>query len=565
MADKKNDIILRIQLKDSEISQIRDSAKSGKVKSIRVRIEATHSGKVNKNFWFYTPVGMKDGAESFTKPYPKPVTVDHGSGDPIGRVTDSTYVRYDIETDIQDSSPVTNGKFIDKVNKWVNSTVYKDTLYKGLGHISLVAEITDTDAISKILDKRYLTVSIGGNSDHAYCSVCGVDKKAEACDHYRGEVYDEQRCFFISGTMNFDHISYVASPADENALSEVLDSADMATLEILDYEIEKGSNNMKINIQDLKKKLETYALFADYMKSIGLDQYISDTSNESAKELNFAFSDEKVLPMFDKAHAVASMQFVQEFLEDSEDKIQIIALLSDKINEYFEKEITLEDAIAELAKKVELPGAVKGVSLADFKLELPEAEVNKIVDALLDKLKTTFTVSDSFASQRMRALERDNAALSAAVATMEDKYKQGVVGQIIQLEDKASDAEYKTRLLLRDINSLEDKLNDLVDMPAKVEDNDKNKGNNGLQPGVTIQDAVVENGTDGELSDAEKQKKADDETAAAAAAAACVQLTVSEIKDSYKDKVRTEGIRAAKLWFKELTDEGKIPSNFTFN
>lgn len=563
MAEKKNDIILKIQLKDSDIAAIKDSAKNGKVKSIRVKIEATHSGKVNKNFWFYTPVGMKDGAETFVKPYPKPVTVDHGPGDPIGRVTDSSYVRYNIETDIQDSSPVTNGKFIDKVNKWVNSTVYKDTLYKGLGHISLIAEITDADAISKILDKRYLTVSIGGNSDHAYCSICGTDKKVEMCDHYRGEVYDGQLCFFISGTMNFDHISYVASPADDAALSEVLDSADMATLEILDYEIDKGSNNMKINIQDLKKKLETYALFTDYMKSIGLDQYISDESYKSAKELNFAFSDEKVLPMFDKAHAVASLKFVQEHLEDGEDKNAIVVLLTDKIKEAFAKEITLEDAIAELAKKpVE---AVQGMTLADFKFELPETEVNKIVDALLEKLKTTFTVSDSFAAQRMRALERDNSALTATIATMEDKYKNGVVGQILQLEDKIADAEYKKKLLSRSITSLEDKLNDLVDTPAKVEDNDNNKGNNGLQPGVTVQDAVTTTGAETELTDAEKQKKIEDEAEAARKAAEGAQLSISEIKDSYKDKVRTEGIKAAKAWFKQLTDEGKVPSNFTFN
>jgi hypothetical protein len=560
MKDKyKNDVVLKIQFKDSDLTLLQDSVKSGKLKSVKVKIEATHSAKVNKNFWFYSPTGMRDGTETFIKPYPKPVTVNHDpAAAPIGRVTDATYIKYDIASDIHDASPVTTGKYVDKVNKWISNSIYKDTTYKGLGHVQLIAEITDQDAISKILDKRYLTVSIGGGSDHAYCSICGTDKKASYCDHYRGEVYDGQTCFYISGTMNFDHISYVASPADDNALSEVMDSATMATLEILDYEIDKGSNNMKLNIQQLKAKLATYALFSDYMKSIGLDQYISDESEKNAKELMFVFADERVLPIFDKAHTAASMKFVQEHLEDSEDKNAIIQLLTDKVEEAFGQGVVLEDAIADLGKK-EDKTPIAGLS--DLKLELPESEVNKIVDALLEKLKSTFTVSDSFASQRMRALERDNAALSATVSTMEDKYKKGVIGQILQLEDKTSDEEYKLKLLSRNITSLEDKLQDLVDTPAKVEDNDKNKENNGLKPGVTVQDAKTETGDDDtDISDEDKNSEDEGKQPVEEKT-----LSISEIKDSYKDKVRTEGLKAAKAWFKQLTDEGKVPSNFTFN
>ena len=55
------------------------------VKPLRVRIAATHSGKVTRNNGFYLPHKMQDGAITFTSIYPKPVQVHHADKvDPIG-------------------------------------------------------------------------------------------------------------------------------------------------------------------------------------------------------------------------------------------------------------------------------------------------------------------------------------------------------------------------------------------------------------------------------------------------------------------------------------------------
>ena len=66
MQNFKIPVILKVN--DSQFKDIKDSIDSGKkIKSITVKMEATHSGIVNGNNWYYTPDGMAKGASSFIK------------------------------------------------------------------------------------------------------------------------------------------------------------------------------------------------------------------------------------------------------------------------------------------------------------------------------------------------------------------------------------------------------------------------------------------------------------------------------------------------------------------
>ena len=564
---RTNNILLKIELKDSDVKNIIDSSNSKKLKSIKVKIEATHSGKINKNFWFYTPKGMQDGADSFVKPYNKPVTVNHDPhADPLGRVLESRYVSYDnYNTPLHNMDFNDSKKLLASVKKWIKTADFKDTTYKGLGHIELIAEITDPEAIQKIIDKRYLTVSIGGGSDMAICSVCGTNKKTNYCDHYRGETYKDEVCFLVSGKMEFDHISYVSSPADLDATSEVIeDSFGTATLEILDYEIDKGSQNMKLTIKQLREKFAKYTDFAEYMNSIGLAKHVSQKLCDEAKEISFLFADERAIPLFDKAHYVAAATFIKENLEDSADKEAILAVIEDQAKSQI-GDLSLEDALKELADVTsENITNVDANALGELKVGISDEAVSKLIDSinnsLIDKLKETFSISDSFAAQRMRALQRDNSALSESLSSLEDKYKGLVVSSIVNLIDNKSE-EYKAKLLSRNISSLEDQLNDLVDKTSKLEDNVTNadKDSKELETNVTINDANSTSGEkDDKLEDTNKDKDKDTNNSV-------TQLSVSEVKDTYREKVRTEGLKSAKAWFQQITDEGKVPSNFTFN
>jgi hypothetical protein len=220
--------------------QIQQSQQQG----LLVRIAATHSGIITRNNGFYLPDKMRKGSATFLKDYPKPVLLHHeDEKDPIGRVALSDYVdTSDSITDNYDGLVVKNKKGkeigtitealikdfvsdkmpfsqkIDVVRSLLMDSILNDNGYEGLGHIQLVANIVDEQAIKKLADGRYLTVSTGASTDAAICSVCRTDWTEDGlCEHKPGALYDGQKCFIIAGNLIYDEISIVNKPADRHA------------------------------------------------------------------------------------------------------------------------------------------------------------------------------------------------------------------------------------------------------------------------------------------------------------------------------------------------------------
>lgn len=156
------------------------------------KIEAIHAG-MTKNKFFYPESSLKgktdlfSGVYSWLYPYRKPVLKNHDklTGDPLGRIR--------------------NAMFMTQTSA-------------GRAGIIVIPEITDTEAIERILDERYFTVSIGGDADAAYCSICGQDIVKEGwCEHDKGKTYDDQECYWIIGNLWFSELSFVNVPADHDA------------------------------------------------------------------------------------------------------------------------------------------------------------------------------------------------------------------------------------------------------------------------------------------------------------------------------------------------------------
>ena len=552
--------VLNLTLKDSDIASMKSAiSDSKKIKSIKVGIEATHAGIVNKNYKFYLPAGMSNGADSFVKPYNKPVTVNHDpAAPPIGRVIDAKYVSYNIKTDVNTLNPSSNAKFLDKVQKFISSDSYSEAGYKGLGHIYLTAEISDEVAIERIMDKRYMTVSIGGGSNHMYCSVCGVDNKDNYCEHYPGQKYEDQTCYFISGDiMDFDHVSYVNSPADMNTTSEILDSSDQLKITILDYVLEDKKDTQPMTFLDfLKSTYGSYEDFKKYMEGKKLSKSINEDGFTNAKESQFLIAEGKILPVFDKAHAVASLMILNDSTDTSDDRKVMIQTVEDLLNTLYDGKFVIEDALKELDDKEEnTPVAkVEPVAADNLKVVLSEDQIAGIIAGVTKSLKEAFNVSDSFSAQRIKALQKENINLEKEVQGLSDKYRKGIINQILALEDKVSDAEYNTVLNTRNILSLEDKLSDLgqkktVDTQTNSNDNNSKQ----LDPNsVTITDAAKVEGEDGTPPVADPKNVVE-------------KTSTEEIIDTYKNLVREKGLYAAKQYIKGLQDENKIPENFTFH
>lgn len=181
----------------------------------------THAARITGNNKLYLPGKVKDAVPSLTHPYGKPVGVHHKENeDPVGRIKAATYVStapniplringldrlYDASSDINHQ--------LDILDALSASKAIYNKKWEGLGHVIASAVIGDKDAIKKIKDERYSTVSIDMVTNHLYCSKCRTDWRTETCDHTPGQ----DGCYFVTGDIQFNGFDFVNRPADDLA------------------------------------------------------------------------------------------------------------------------------------------------------------------------------------------------------------------------------------------------------------------------------------------------------------------------------------------------------------
>ena len=196
---------------------------SDSTKSLKVQIVATHSGYLINNRVYPGP-RVKASYKTFTSKgnggsadYDRPVLLHHQSGmgwseaaDPIGRVVGVDFVQ------------LKQGAGFEK--DYLQPDMGKGN---GSGYVLLDVVISDPDAIQKVLDGRYSTVSIGAMPEDYYCSVCGSSYKTGGCNHMPGETYEVKEdkkkkskkvtCYLITGNLDYLEVSFVNVPADPKA------------------------------------------------------------------------------------------------------------------------------------------------------------------------------------------------------------------------------------------------------------------------------------------------------------------------------------------------------------
>ena len=214
----KKELIFRDQIKLSQPRIYKDSQnlvsdifsnKSSKV-GLKIAIRATHSGYL-LNSRVYPGVFMEQSVGSWTEGYNKPIILDHDQMDSkkvLGRVHGAKFSRLKDGNDFMFDykRPGTGTDF-------------------GSGFITLDAVINDEDAITKIVDGRYNTVSTGQKPVSARCNICGFDwlnpKDSDMCEHTPGKIYQlddkELSCFLVTGKLVYKECSIVSSPANVNA------------------------------------------------------------------------------------------------------------------------------------------------------------------------------------------------------------------------------------------------------------------------------------------------------------------------------------------------------------
>ena len=194
-----------LSIDPSDAEQIKlefsEAAKTGKGrKKLTKTIAALHEG-ITRNRTEYHADELKGSIPSWTTPYPKPVIKDHGRP--------GIFSRDELVDDI--------------IGRVEEAYMGKDMGVQTLMH---KVSIMDTDAIEKILDGRYQTVSVGLSTKHAICSICGTDLAVQdECGHKRGQFYlvDEmdpksaKMCTWILQGLSGGELSFVVNPSDTQA------------------------------------------------------------------------------------------------------------------------------------------------------------------------------------------------------------------------------------------------------------------------------------------------------------------------------------------------------------
>jgi len=238
-----NPVAVRHQGKESEfhLGRLMDEVNRQVSKTILLTdFDATHSG-TEVNHRVYPGRFVRDSIVSWTTPYAKPVLERHipaghkpGDQEPktYGRVRSAAYIQ------LVDDALL--------VNDW-KKPPRRD---RGSGFIRLSTEIADPGAIEEILDRRFLTVSSGMDTNHLFCSMCGGDwiKEDGRCEHRPGQSYEledgqSHRMFFITGHMEYDHLARCTTPAQPYSTvlsTQIINAKDVSEL-FSDGEVLDGS------------------------------------------------------------------------------------------------------------------------------------------------------------------------------------------------------------------------------------------------------------------------------------------------------------------------------------
>lgn len=220
--------------------EVNDEKKRG----LNVKFQLSAAGKRINNR-IYTPKGQQDGLNSWLEPFAKPIILNHDmKSDPLGRFTDVQYIPnrhsavkyfknlHDYQT-VYDSCEGNNKqKMYDALH---NYNLLDNRSWPGVGTLVANAKITDSDAIEKFLDGRYLTFSSGAHTDSFVCSHCGMDWiNEDMCEHEPGEVIDGKPVVFLTGTYLGREASVLNNPANSTSTVIAMDSDETPDIVLTD-------------------------------------------------------------------------------------------------------------------------------------------------------------------------------------------------------------------------------------------------------------------------------------------------------------------------------------------
>lgn len=488
-------------------NQILDSLTSPEnIASVSLSIKASHAGKVNGNFVFYTPRGMKKGVTTLVSPFKKHLQNLH-KGDAVGVINDAFYLDYTanysptvqrIASDIENAT--TPLGLVTSIKELLKQPDYKNSGFKGLGVVQVSADLYDSTLILELANGTNKgKVSIGGNSKRVYCSVC-AELFTRDHEHQRGRSYGGETCFAVYDTMELDHIGFVPDPADTATETVIIsDSIEetFSSVTIEDFKIQDNIKGHIMNIEQLKQfasdvnNLVNITGLTDKQKVSLTESYAN--GKKHARSSGYLLSEEKLLPVTTKETTALTFKAISQ-LEDSAEKQALLDLLAPHLAKHFDVEdvdtflanFALDEVesamtddtkaiVAEEQGKVDATNAaqaeeVEAASKADFDLsaETIEKLVARTVEVTLASLKPAEektgiqdSVEYGLIVNYNKQLASDIEALDLANAELTKRCKDAIISQILAHKSVKKDSAYAERLAERDLDSLSTTLQDI--------------------------------------------------------------------------------------------------------
>ena len=393
---------------------------SGEVRSdvsLICSISATHSGTLINNR-VYPPKAMKKGIKSWTSPYKKPVLLNHDSdNDPVGRVLKARYLKTPKGSSGEEYSPILKTS-------------------DGYGYVDLVVKITDQAAIEKIMDGRYETVSVRMSTDHAFCSICGIDWANDGpCEHMPGKKYEDGLAYITTGDLTYREVSFVNIPADEYARVEGL------TFGSKQEDSLKNPRDVSVYANNVEEKT---LCNLEGEEGTNLYDYLKDETDEE---------EEVIVHLLDKIEK-------KEYMKEKEDQMaKVEELTKDKLNEMDSVKELIQEALDKAKIDSDKDSETK---LEELKTSIQGEDAVKEIESLKKKIEDM--IKDSENSETTKEIEdaKDAAKAAQDAHVALSKEKEGLVTERDQLKEELEKREEERDTLVDEnvnLNSTLHKLN----------------------------------------------------------------------------------------------------------
>jgi hypothetical protein len=476
-----------LELPDFSKSDINFSESFNSNNGLIIEVAAIHEG-LTSNYNNYSAEELEKALQSWVDPYPKPIILNHDlNTEAIGRVMAA---KMDKEED-------------------------------GSSFVRLQIAITDPVAAQKVLDKRYLTGSVGGRAGKAVCSVSGEDLAAEdasgrpkAAKYKRGKVYKGKLAYVEMQDISFKEYSFVNQPADQKSGVRALKSVDGKN-EVPGSEGWVARSNafvLSMDNEDIFSIAENKSIFSEMNKKESKPIYLQLkgaflTALSIQENENYKYNDSSLLShenenidncqensnMDQETNGDDILAAVQELSDDlstmsvakesevSQETVELEetvvseeAVESEVVVTEADSESTIETVPSEESESKEngskaLPEKAEEIGNQEVdSANSSEAEEDQGKEITTADLTDTNAVSeqDAIAKARIQSLEEENKKLKSALhRTLIERVVDTRIGLGFELSDDREKLieEYATRTA----SSLADSLRDLAKTPSK--------------------------------------------------------------------------------------------------